>query len=56
MSMQKRMHTRTVALFDELPQMHLYVPATDVENRKEDEGYKTPEYDSECYDLDEVEY
>ena len=50
------MHTRTVALFDELPQMHLYVPATDVENRKEDEGYKTPEYDSECSDLDEVEY
>ena len=26
------------------------------ENRNEDEGYKTPEYDSECSDLDEVEY
>ena len=26
------------------------------ENRKEDEYYDAPEYDSECSDLDEVEY
>ena len=38
MSMQKRMLTRTVALFDQLPQMHLYVPATDV--RKSKRGWR----------------
>ncbi len=56
MSMQKRMLTRTVALFDQLPQMHLDVPATEEQKSKKDEGYKTPEYDSDCSNLDEVEY
>ena len=56
MSMQKRMLTRAVALFDQLPQMHLDVPATEERKSEKNEGYKTPEYDSECSDLDEVEY
>ncbi len=56
MAMQKRMLTRTVSLFGQWPHMHLYVPATDVQKSKRDEGYKTPEYDSECSDLDEAEY
>ena len=53
MSMQKRMCTRAVSLW---PQMHLYVPATDMWKSKEDDSYDAPEYESQCSDLDEAEY